>query len=218
VIVFVGIIKVGTGHALLLATLLAMVLRVSIETFKRIMTMTTMLLTLAKKDLATIKASAKAWDVLQAVIGLENYSEALALSYLDCLVEQLEAACFTNEEYKAKISKRKKVLLFAAGACKGMESWEEKAIDIEVNTMLCMPSLEKAYKFASDSLKLAKAEPEDEGSEGSEGSEGEGSTVTLSESKQALVRLAIDLIATMPDNKTDDAYDDLLDLFARYEG
>jgi hypothetical protein len=185
--------------------------------------MTTMLLTLAKKDLATIKASAKAWDVLQTVIGLENYSEALALSYLDCLVEQLEAACFTNEEYKAKISKRKKVLLFAAGACKGMESWEEKAIDIEVNTMLCMPSLEKAYKFASDSLKLAKAEPEDEGSEGegsegSEGSEGTGSTVTLSESKQALVRLAIDLIAAMPDNKTDDAYDDLLDLFARYEG
>jgi hypothetical protein len=197
-----------------------MVLRVSIETFKRTMTMTTMLLTLAKKDLATIKASAKAWDVLQAVIGLENYGEALALSYLDCLVEQLEAACFTNEEYKAKISKRKKVLLFAAGACKGMESWEEKAIDIEVNTMLCMPSLEKAYKFASDSLKLAKAEPEDEGSEGegSEGSEGAGSTVTLSESKQALVRLAIDLIAAMPDNKTDDAYDDLLDLFARYEG
>jgi hypothetical protein len=42
--------------------------------------------------------------------------------------------------------------------------------------------------------------------------------VTLSESKQALVRLAIDLIAAMPDNKTDDAYDDLLDLFARYEG
>jgi hypothetical protein len=86
--------------------------------------------------------------------------------------------------------------------------------------MLCMPSLEKAYKFASDSLKLAKAEPEDEGSEGegSEGSEGAGSTVTLSESKQALVRLAIDLIAAMPDNKTDDAYDDLLDLFARYEG
>jgi hypothetical protein len=196
-----------------------MVLRVSIETFKRTMTMTTMLLTLAKKDLATIKASAKAWDVLQAVIGLENYGEALALSYLDCLVEQLEAACFTNEEYKAKISKRKKVLLFAAGACKGMESWEDKAIDIEVNTMLCMPSLEKAYKFASDSLKLAKAEPEDEGSEGEgEGSEGTGSTVTLSESKQALARLAIDLIAAMPDNKTDDAYDDLLDLFARYEG
>ena len=179
--------------------------------------MTTMLLTLAKKDLATIKASAKVWDVLQAVIGLENYGEALALSYLDCLVEQLEAACFTNEEYKAKISKRKKVLLFAAGACKGMESWEEKAIDIEVNTMLCMPSLEKAYKFASDSLKDAKTEPEDEG-EGSEGSEGEGSIVTLSEAKQALVRLAIDLIAAMPDNKTDDAHDALLDLFARYEG
>jgi hypothetical protein len=43
-----------------------------------------------------------------------------------------------------------------------------------------MPSLEKAYKFATESIKLAKAEPEDEGSEGEgEGSEGTGSTVPL---------------------------------------
>jgi hypothetical protein len=68
-------------------------------------------------------------------------------------------------------------------------------------------------------LKLAKTETRGRRLEGEgEGSEGTGSTVTLSESKQALVRLAIDLIAAMPDNKTDDAYDDLLDLFARYEG
>jgi hypothetical protein len=84
--------------------------------------MTTMLLTLAKKDLATIKASAKAWDVLQTVIGLENYSEALALSYLDCLKEQLDAAGFSNDDYKSKLSKRKKVLLFAAGADKGQKA------------------------------------------------------------------------------------------------
>jgi hypothetical protein len=85
--------------------------------------------------------------------------------------------------------------------------------------MLKQPSLETAYKYATESIKLAKTETEDEGSEGEgEGSEGTGSTVTLSEAKQALVRLAIDLIAAMPDNKTDDAYDDLLDLFARYEG
>ena len=186
--------------------------------------MTTMLLTLAKKDLATIKASAKAWDVLQTVIGLENYSEALALSYLDCLKEQLDAAGFSNDDYKSKLSKRKKVLLFAAGADKGQEGWSDIAIDLEAEAMLKQPSLETAYKYATESIKLAKAEPEDEGEgsegEGSEGegSEGTGSTVTLSEAKQALVRLAIDLIAAMPDNKTDDAYDDLLDLFARYEG
>jgi hypothetical protein len=182
--------------------------------------MTTMLLTLAKKDLATIKASAKAWDVLQTVIGLENYSEALALSYLDCLKEQLDAAGFSNDDYKSKLSKRKKVLLFAAGADKGQEGWSDIAIDLEAEAMLKQPSLETAYKYATESIKLAKTETEDEGSEGegSEGSEGTGSTVTLSEAKQALVRLAIDLIAAMPDNKTDDAYDDLLDLFARYEG
>jgi hypothetical protein len=183
--------------------------------------MTTMLLTLAKKDLATIKASAKAWDVLQTVIGLENYSEALALSYLDCLKEQLDAAGFSNDDYKSKLSKRKKVLLFAAGADKGQDGWSDIAIDLEAEAMLKQPSLETAYKYATESIKLAKAEPEDEGegSEGEgEGSEGAGSTVTLSEAKQALVRLAIDLIAAMPDNKTDDAYDDLLDLFARYEG
>ena len=196
-----------------------MVLRVSIETFKRTMTMTTMLLTLAKKDLATIKASAKAWDVLQTVIGLENYSEALALSYLDCLKEQLDEAGFSNDDYKSKLSKRKKVLLFAAGADKGQNGWSDIAIDLEVEAMIKQPSLETAYKYATESIKLAKAEPEDEG-EGSEGegSEGTGSTATLSEAKQALVRLAIDLIAAMPDHKTDDAYDDLLDLFARYEG
>jgi hypothetical protein len=198
-----------------------MVRRVSIETFKRTMTMTTMLLTLAKKDLATIKASAKAWDVLQTVIGLENYSEALALSYLDCLKEQLDEAGFSNEDYKSKLSKRKKVLLFAAGADKGQDGWSDIAIDLEVEAMIKQPSLETAYKYATESIKLAKTETEDEGegSEGEgEGSEGTGSTVTLSEAKQALVRLAIDLIAAMPDNKTDDAYDDLLDLFARYEG
>jgi hypothetical protein len=198
-----------------------MVRRVSIETFKRTMTMTTMLLTLAKKDLATIKASAKAWDVLQTVIGLENYSEALALSYLDCLKEQLDEAGFSNEDYKSKLSKRKKVLLFAAGADKGQDGWSDIAIDLEVEAMIKQPSLETAYKYATESIKLAKTETEDEGegSEGEgEGSEGAGSTVTLSEAKQALVRLAIDLIAAMPDNKTDDAYDDLLDLFARYEG
>ena len=180
--------------------------------------MTTMLSTLAKKDLATIKASAKAWDVLQTVIGLENYSEALALSYLDCLKEQLDAAGFSNDDYKSKLSKRKKVLLFAAGADKGQEGWSDIAIDLEAEAMLKQPSLETAYKYATESIKLAKTETEDEGSEGSEGSEGTGSTATLSEAKQALVRLAIDLIAAMPDNKTDDAYDDLLDLFARYEG
>jgi hypothetical protein len=198
-----------------------MVRRVSIETFKRTMTMTTMLLTLAKKDLATIKASAKAWDVLQTVIGLENYSEALALSYLDCLKEQLDEAGFSNEDYKSKLSKRKKVLLFAAGADKGQDGWSDIAIDLEVEAMIKQPSLETAYKYATESIKLAKTETEDEGegSEGEgEGSEGAGSTVTLSEAKQALVRLAIDLIAAMPDNKTNDAYDDLLDLFARYEG
>ena len=200
-----------------------MVLRVSIETFKRTMTMTTMLLTLAKKDLATIKASAKAWDVLQTVIGLENYSEALALSYLDCLKEQLDAAGFSNDDYKSKLSKRKKVLLFAAGADKGQNGWSDIAIDLEAEAMLKQPSLETAYKYATESIKLAKTETEDEGEgEGSEGegegSEGTGSTATLSEAKQALVRLAIDLIAAMPDHKTDDAYDDLLDLFARYEG
>jgi hypothetical protein len=198
-----------------------MVRRVSIETFKRTMTMTTMLLTLAKKDLATIKASAKAWDVLQTVIGLENYSEALALSYLDCLKEQLDEAGFSNEDYKSKLSKRKKVLLFAAGADKGQDGWSDIAIDLEVEAMIKQPSLETAYKYATESIKLAKTETEDEGegSEGEgEGSEGAGSTVTLSEAKQALVRLAIDLIAAMPDNKTEDAYDDLLDLFARYEG
>ena len=183
--------------------------------------MTTMLSTLAKKDLATIKASAKAWDVLQTVIGLENYSEALALSYLDCLKEQLDAAGFSNDDYKSKLSKRKKVLLFAAGADKGQEGWSDIAIDLEAEAMLKQPSLETAYKYATESIKLAKTETEDEGSEGEgegEGSEGTGSTVTLSESKQALVRLAIDLIAAMPDNKTDDAHDALLDLFARYEG
>jgi hypothetical protein len=155
-----------------------MVLRVSIETFIRNIDMTTMLSTLAKKDLATIKASAKAWDVLQTVIGLENYSEALALSYLDCLVEQLEAAGFTNEDYKAKISKRKKVLLFAAGADKGQEGWSDIAIDLEAVAMLKEPSLEKAYKYATESIKLAKNDSEDEGSEGEgEGGEGEGATV-----------------------------------------
>jgi hypothetical protein len=198
-----------------------MVLRVSIETITRVQTMTTMLSTLAKKDLATIKASAKAWDVLQTVIGLENYSEALALSYLDCLKEQLDAAGFSNDDYKSKLSKRKKVLLFAAGADKGQDGWSDIAIDLESEAMLKQPSLETAYKYATESIKLAKADPEDEGegSEGEgEGSEGESSTVTLSEAKQALVRLAIDLIAAMPDNKTDDAHDALLHLFDRYEG
>ena len=182
--------------------------------------MTTMLSTLAKKDLATIKASAKAWDVLQTVIGLDNYSEALALSYLDCLKEQLDAAGFTNDDYKSKLSKRKKVLLFAAGADKGQEGWSDIAIDLEADAMLKQPSLETAYKYATESIKLAKNDSEDEGGEGdSEGEgEGEGATITLSEAKQALARLAIDLIAAMPDNKTDDAHDALLDLFARYEG
>ena len=174
--------------------------------------MTTMLSTLAKKDLATIKASAKAWDVLQTVIGLENYSEALALSYLDCLKEQLDAAGFSNDDYKSKLSKRKKVLLFAAGADKGQDGWSDIAIDLEAEAMLKQPSLETAYKYATESIKLAKVEPEDEG----EG-EGAGSTETLSESKQALIRMAIDRIAAMPDNWTDDAHDRLVELFDRYE-
>lgn len=136
--------------------------------------MTTMLITLAKKDLATIKASAKAWDVLQTVIGLENYSEALALSYIDCLKEQLDAAGFSNDDYKSKLSKRKKVLLFAAGADKGQEGWSDIAIDLEAEAMLKQPSLETAYKYATESIKLAKTETEDEGSDGEgEGSEGE---------------------------------------------
>lgn len=176
--------------------------------------MATMLSTLAKKDLATIKASAKAWDVLQTVIGLDNYSEALALSYLDCLKEQLDAAGFSNADYKSKLSKRKKVLLFAAGADKGQEGWSDIAIDLEAEEMLKQPSLETAYKYATESIKLAKAEPEEEGSEGeSEGGEGE----TISEAKQALIRHAIDLIAAMPDNMTDDARDQLTALFATYE-
>ena len=178
--------------------------------------MTTMLSTLAKKDLATIKASAKAWDVLQSVIGLDNYSEALALSYLDCLKEQLDAAGFSNDDYKSKLSKRKKVLLFAAGADKGQEGWTDIAIDLEAEAMLKQPSLETAYKYATESIKLAKDEPEEE-SEGSEGEGGEGSEETISEAKQALIRHAIDLIAAMPENKTDDARDQLTALFATYE-
>lgn len=178
--------------------------------------MTTMLTTLAKKDLATIKASAKAWDVLQTVIGLDNFSEAMALSYLDCLKEQLEAAGFTNDDYKAKISKRKKVLMFAAGADKGQDGWSDIAIDLEAAEMLKQPSLEKAYKYATDSIKLAKTETEDDTSE-SEGEGEEGETETLSEAKQALIRHAIDLIAAMPENMTDDARDQLTAIFEGYK-
>ena len=175
---------------------------------------TTMLSTLAKKDLATIKASAKAWDVLQSVIGLENYSEALALSYLDCLKEQLDAAGFSNDDYKSKLSKRKKVLLFAAGADKGQEGWSDIAIDLEAEAMLKQPSLETAYKYATESIKLAKNDPESEG-EG-EG-ESEGEAIAISEAKQALIRHAIDLITAMPENMTDDARDQLTALFEGYK-
>lgn len=177
---------------------------------------TTMLSTLAKKDLATIKASAKAWDVLQSVIGLENYSEALALSYLDCLKEQLEAAGFSNDDYKSKLSKRKKVLLFAAGADKGQEDWSDIAIDLEAEAMLKQPSLETAYKYATESIKLAKNAPDDEGESEGEG-EGEGEAIAISEAKQALIRHAIDLITAMPENMTDDARDQLTAIFEGYK-
>ena len=172
---------------------------------------------LAKKDVATIQQSAKAWDILQEVMALENYSEALAVSYLECLVEQLEAKGFTKDEYKSKISKRKKVLLFAAGALKGMDAWSDDAVSTEVNTMLCQPSIEKAYKFATESLKDAKQEGDSDG-EGEGGEEcTEPTGAALSEAKQALVRLAFDLIAAMPEQYTDDAHDALKELFERYE-
>jgi hypothetical protein len=105
--------------------------------------------------------------------------------------------------------------MFAAGADKGQEGWSDIAIDLEAEEMLKQPSLEKAYKYATDSIKLAKTETEDDTSE-SEG-EGEGTAEALSEAKQALIRHAIDLIAAMPENKTDDARDQLTAIFEGYK-
>lgn len=113
-------------------------------------------------------------------------------------------------------SQRKKVLSFCAGALDQQGDWTDIQVDLEASRIMQEPSLQKAYAAVSESLKDAKAEPESEG-----GSEGEGEpeveAVELSPAKQALVRLAFDLIAAMPEDKTDDAHDALKELFARYE-
>lgn len=164
------------------------------------------------------KAQGGIMDNLRKLVEHEAFSAAMVGSYLTNFEEAMLSIGYekNNSTFKVMKSQRKKVLSFCAGALDQQGDWTDIQVDLEASRIMQEPSLQKAYAAVSESLKDAKAEPESEG-----GSEGEGEpeveAVELSPAKQALVRLAFDLIAAMPEDKTDDAHDALKELFARYE-
>ena len=184
--------------------------------------MTNIIETVVKAETKAIRALDKAqgsvMDNLRQLVEHEQFSVALVGSYLEAFTEAMVAIGYgTNDSsFKAMKSQRKKVLTFCAGGLDEQGDWTLDALESECARIMHEPNLAKAYKAVSDSLKTAEVEDESEGSEG-EGEGGEGSTETLSEAKQALIRHAIDLIAAMPENMTDDARDQLTALFATYE-
>lgn len=173
------------------------------------------------------KAQGGIIENLRKLVEHEAFSAAMVGSYLTNFEEAMISIGYekNNATYKVMKSQRKKVLSFCAGALDQQGDWTDTQVDLEAERIMLEPSLQKAYAAVSESLKDAKAEPEGEGdSEGDSEGEGEGGEectdptgAALSEAKHALVRLAFDLIAAMPDDKTDDAHEALKELFARYE-
>jgi hypothetical protein len=158
-------------------------------------------------------------DNLRQLVEHEQFSVALVGSYLEAFTEAMVAIGYSKNDSSFKVmkSQRKKVLTFCAGGLDEQGDWTLDALESECERIMHEPNLAKSYKAVSESIKLAKEEPEDEGSEG-EGEGGEGSEeCPISDAKQALIRHAIDLIAAMPENMTDDARDQLTALFASYE-
>jgi hypothetical protein len=182
--------------------------------------MTNIIETVVKAETKAIRALDKAqgsvMDNLRQLVEHEQFSVAMVGSYLEAFTEAMVAIGYSKNDSSFKVmkSQRKKVLTFCAGGLDQQGDWTLEALESECERIMHEPNLAKAYKAVSESIKDAKDEPE---SEGSEGEGGEGSAETISEAKQALIRHAIDLIAAMPENKTDDAHDRLTALFATYE-
>jgi hypothetical protein len=181
--------------------------------------MTNIIETVVKAETKAIRALDKAqgsvMDNLRQLVEHEQFSVAMVGSYLEAFTEAMVAIGYSKNDSSFKVmkSQRKKVLTFCAGGLDEQGDWTLDALESECERIMHEPNLAKAYKAVSDSLKTAEVEDESEGSEGSEGEE----QCPISEAKQALIRHAIDLIAAMPENKTDDARDQLTALFASYE-